>query len=364
MLTIITFFIILTLLVIIHELGHFIAAKKNNVLVEEFGFGLPPRIFGIKHGETLYSLNWLPIGGFVKVLGEEEHELDKKKLPPELQNKTFVSKPAPVKILILTAGVLANFILGWVIVSYLFTQGVPVPTDNAVVMEIAKGSPAAEAGLAKGDRIMQFAEQDNSQQWHVFKVKTTDDVSRIAKEHAGNDLLLSFERDGHFIDTSITPRKNPPKGEGPLGVVVSQYVIKKYVWYQAPFYGLLESANITYQIMKELGKTLFSFLTFQKTPVDVAGPIGIAKIAGEALKVGHMAVLQLLGLLSLNLAVINILPFPALDGGRLAFVVYETIFRRKINPQIERRLNMAGFAILLSLIGLVTINDILKIFVK
>lgn len=359
MLTIITFFIILSILVIIHELGHFIAAKKNNVFVEEFGFGLPPRIFGIKHGETLYSLNLLPFGGFVKVLGEEEHELDKKKLPPELQKRTFVSKSAGVKILILTAGVAANFILGWGIVSYLFTQGVPVPTNKIIIESVANNSPAQNVGIQKNDVIRSITTLAGTK-----KLASSDEFITRVREAKGEQVSLSVERNGTLRDLTLTPRINPPRGEGSLGVVLTQFVIKKYPWYQSPFYGLLESANITYQIIKELGKTLLHFLTFQKTQVDVAGPIGIAKITDQAVKVGYMAVLQLLGLLSLNLAVINILPFPALDGGRLAFVLYETIFRRKINPNIERRLNMAGFAILLSLIGLVTINDILKIFVK
>lgn len=359
MITIAVFFIILSILILIHEFGHFIVSKKNGVYVEEFGFGLPPRIFGIKRGETLYSLNWLPFGGFVKVLGEEEHEIEGKKLPPELQNRTFVSKPARVKIAILTAGVLANFILGWAVVSYLFTQGVPVPTDKIVIESVANNSPAQSAGIIKNDIILSIKTPTGSK-----KLNNADKFISEVKSVKGQPVTLEAERNGKPMTFVITPRVNPPKGEGALGVVLTQFTIKKYVWYQAPFYGLIESAHITYAIVKELGKTLIGFLLFQKPNVDVAGPIGIAKITGQAVKVGYIAVLQLLGLLSLNLAVINILPFPALDGGRLAFVLYETIFRKKINPQVERRLNMAGFAILLSLIGLVTLNDILKLFVK
>lgn len=353
------FFIILSTLVLIHEFGHFIAAKKNNVLVEEFGFGLPPRIFGIKRGETLYSLNWLPIGGFVKVFGEEEHEIDGKQIDPALKNRTFVSKPTSVKIMILTAGVLANFILGWFVMSYLFTQGVAVPTNAVTIEAVTQSSPAEQAGIQKNDTISALTVAGTT-----TKIVHTKEFVDAVKKAAGQDISLDIIRQGKVKTVSLTPRVNPPKGEGALGVTLTEFIVKKYTWYQAPFFSLIESANITYQIAKELGNTLFQVLTFHKPSVDVAGPVGILKITSDAIKVGYMAVLQLLGILSLNLAVVNILPFPALDGGRLAFVLYEHVTRRKINTQIERKLNMAGFAILLTLIALVTLNDIIKLFVK
>lgn len=360
MITIVVFFIILSILVIIHELGHFIAAKRNNVYVEEFGFGLPPRIFGIKRGETLYSLNLLPFGGFVKVLGEEEHELEQKKLPAELAKRTFVSKSPAVKILILTAGVLANFLLGWVVVTYLFIQGVPVPTNSVIIEKVVQGSPAKNAGISEKDKIIGFVDGAETR---LFG--TTDEFMTFVSKNKGKQITLQVrDSKGGTKNVAITPRMNPPKGEGSLGIVLTPYEMKKYVWYKAPVYGLIESVTITATIVRELGLTIFRLITLQPQQVDVAGPVGIAKITGQAVEFGVSAVLQLLGLLSLNLAVINILPFPALDGGRLAFVLYETATRRKINPNIEKRLNMAGFAILLSLIVLITIHDIAKLMIK
>jgi len=360
MITILVFFIILSVLVVIHELGHFIAAKKNGVYVEEFGFGLPPRIFGIKVGETLYSLNLLPFGGFVKVLGEEEHELEKIKLSPELKNRTFVSKRPAVKILILTAGVIANFLLGWAVVTYLFIQGVPSPTQKVLIEKVTKNSPAQQVGIAPDDQIVGYVNNKNTTQF-----KSTDEFIDFVKAKKGSEIALSIKtKDAKTKVVNITPRQNPPKGEGSLGVVLTPFEIKQYVWYKAPFYGLIEAGSITVIIVRELVLTLARLVTFQPQQVDVAGPVGIAKITGEAVKYGYLAVLQLLGLLSLNLAVINIMPFPALDGGRLAFVLYETITKRKINPEIEKRLNFAGFAILMSLIVLITVHDIFKLVIK
>ncbi len=362
MISIIIFFIILSILVLVHELGHFLMAKKNGVYVEEFGFGLPPRLFGLKKGETIYSINLLPFGGFVKLLGEEQEELKTKKLSENLKNRTFVGKKPWQKVSIIIAGVTANFLLGWLIISYLFTQGVPVPTNNVIVEKVMKNSPAASAGLKSKDIIKSAIVNTNNTQPAIHSLKSTQDLIDLAKKYTNQEIRLVIQRNSEEFIVAVFPRKNPPPGQGPLGVVITSFVEKKYPWYQAPLFGLIESLNITITIVKELIKTLLLFLTFQKVQVEVAGPIGIAKITSAAVKFGNNAILQVLGLLSLNLAVINIFPFPALDGGRLALIVYEAISRKKVDPKIERRLNLVGFAILLSLIALVSINDIVKLF--
>lgn len=350
--------LLLSVIIIIHELGHFIAAKKSGVLVEEFGVGLPPRIFGLKIGETIYSLNLLPFGGFVKLFGEEGAELEKKTLPKKLINRTFTNKKPWQKALIISAGVMANFLLGWLIISYLFTQGVPIKSDKIIIEKVVKNSPAEKANLKPGDIIEAIKTKDG-----YFKLSSTEEFINLTKKNAGNKITLAVIRDkDKKISLEIIPRKSPPKDQGPLGVVITSFIEKKYPWYQAPFFGLKESLKTTGLIVKELVKTLLAFFTFQKPQVDVAGPVGIVKITHEAIKFGHNAVLQIIGLLSLNLAVVNILPFPALDGGRLSLVLYEAVTRKKTNPRIERYLNLIGFAILLSLIILVTINDIKKLF--
>lgn len=360
--SVLIFFIILSILVLVHELGHFLMAKKNKVYVEEFGFGLPPRLFGLKKGETIYSLNLLPFGGFVKLLGEEKQELKVKKLPQNLKNRTFVGKKPWQKVLIIVAGVSANFLLGWLIISYLFTQGVPVPTNKVIIEKVMINSPADSVGLKSKDIIKSAIVNIYNPQPTIYLLKSTQDLIDLTKKYTNQEIKLTFQRNSEEFTVLIVPRKNPPPGQGPLGVVITSFVEKKYTWYQAPLFGLVESIKITIVIIKELIKTLFLFLTFQKAQVEVAGPIGIAKITSTAVKFGKNAVLQVLGLLSLNLAVINILPFPALDGGRLGLIIYEAISKKKVDAKIEKGLNLIGFAVLLSLIILVTINDIIKIF--
>lgn len=357
MITALIFIIVLSILVLIHEFGHFIVAKKNGIFVEEFGLGLPPRIFGIKIGETLYSLNLLPIGGFVKVLGEEEAE--KKDIPKKLQGRTFYSKSLKAKSAVIIAGVVCNFLLGWVLVSYLFTKGMPVPTTTVTVTRVEKNSPAFQSGLQKGDIITDLSNGTIKE-----KLDSNQELIDLTKAYAGKELTLTVKRNDSVKSLKLTPRKKHPKNQGPLGVSLKPYDFKKYSPLEAPFYGLYHTSRITFTVASELLHTFGRLITFQKPGADIAGPFGIAVIVGEAAKVGLDPLLQLMAILSLNLAVINIFPFPALDGGRLAMILYEGITKRKINPSIERKLNLAGFAILLTLILLVTISDLVKIVTK
>ncbi len=359
---IIVFILILALLVLVHEFGHFIAAKKNGVRVEEFGFGFPPRLFGIKRGETLYSVNALPIGGFVKLYGEEYVELEKEALKSKVQSqksKTFVYKHPLQKAMIIVAGVLGNFLLGWVLISYLFTQGVPVPINKVLIEKILPSSPAFTAGLHEKDLIYKITVDKKE-----FKIPSSTDLINLSKKYAGKDMTLFVERSDKQLSFALTPRVKPPQGEGPLGIVITSFMEKRYPWYQAPFYGLVEAFNITKKITIELLGTLFQVLTFQKPQVEVAGPVGIARYTGQAIKFGKNAVLELIALLSLNLAIINILPFPALDGGRLVFALYEWVTKRRVNHKIEQYVNIFGIVMLLSLAALITVNDIMKLIQK
>lgn len=353
---ILLFIVILTILVFVHELGHFIAAKKNGIKVEEFGFGFPPRLWGFKKGETIYSINWIPIGGFVKLYGEEYHEEGGEKVPAKDKDRTFVSKKPWQKAIVIIAGVVMNFALAWILISYLFTQGVPTPSNNVIVESVKPGTPAAAAGLMAKDEITSL-----NAGGQTLKVSTSEQLIKLSKEYGGKELVFSVKRGESTKNISVVPRKNPPAGEGPLGIVITSYIEKKYPWYEAPFYGLVHAFQITRQIVVELGKTLVSLVTAQKTNVDVAGPIGIAQFTGQAIKFGNNAVLELMALLSLNLAVVNILPFPALDGGRLVFVVYEWITRRQVNKKVEQYTNIFGMIVLLSLAALISINDIVKL---
>ncbi len=352
---IIVFIIILAILVLIHELGHFLAAKKNGIKVEEFGFGFPPRIWGFRKGETLYSINLLPIGGFVKLYGEEYHEEKRGRSLPE-SSRAFINKSPLQKIAVVVAGVVGNFLLAWVLISYLFTQGVPTPTQNVIVETIAQGSPAASVGLRAGDIIQQLSVGDTSVEIH-----STKELISYSKQYAGKQVIVLVQRGGSKIELAMTPRLQPPSGQGPLGISVTSYELKKYPWYTAPFFGLVHAVTITKQIVIELASTAVRFFSFQNVQVDVAGPVGIAQYTGQAIKFGKNAVLELMALLSLNLAIINILPFPALDGGRLVFILYEMIAKRPVNRKVEQYVNIFGMLTLLALAAVITVHDVLKL---
>ncbi|KKP61492.1 MAG: Membrane-associated zinc metalloprotease [Candidatus Roizmanbacteria bacterium GW2011_GWA2_34_18] len=366
--TILIFLLILTILVLVHELGHFIIAKKMGVRVEEFGIGLPPRLFGVKKGETLYSVNLLPLGGFVKLYGEEYDELDRsdKSRPVHTnkidKNRTFINKTPWQKTLIILGGVIGNFLLGWFIFSYLVTQGIAVPTNKVIIEKVTKNSPADISGLKERDTILRLIPKNSK--IPSISLTSSNSLITLTQKYAGQKISLLVQRNNQQLTINLIPRKNPPKGEGPLGIAITSSIEKKYPWYTAPYYGLIEASNITYKIATELGKLILGLITFQKPHVDVAGPVGIANLAGQAVRFGGNAFLQFIALLSLNLAIINVLPFPALDGGRLVFVFYEGIFKKKPNKDIEKYTNLIGFIMLLSLAALITVNDIIKLIKK
>lgn len=351
--SIIVFIIILAVLILIHEFGHFIAAKKQGVRVDEFGFGLPPRLFGIKIGETLYSINLIPLGGFVKLYGEEYHEIKKK----TQSQRAFINKKPWQKALIILAGVAGNFLLGWFLISFLFTQGVPVPTDRVIVEKVTENSPAAVSGFKPKDVITEIKIGDKT-----YPIKQSTDLIELSRKFGGAKMTMTVSRSSEILKLDVTPRKNPPKDQGPLGVTVTSFVEKKFPWYQAPVYGLIESINITTNIFRELSKILFQLVTFQKTDAQISGPIGIAQFTATAIKFGNNAVLELMALLSFNLAIINIMPFPALDGGRLVFVIYEWITGKQSNKNFEKYVNFIGFVMLLSLGILISVLDVIKLY--
>lgn len=355
--TIIIFIITLSILVLVHEFGHFLMAKKMGVKVEEFGIGLPPKLFGIKKGETLYSVNLLPIGGFVKLYGEEYDGA-----PLSQTNRTFVNKKPWQKTLIVLGGVIGNFLLGWVIFSFLVTQGVPVPTDKVIVDKVNINSPAEIAGLKEKDVISEIFLPTSPDK--ALELTSSNTFISETKKFAGKQIKLLILREKQQKIIYVVPRINPPKGEGPLGISITSYIEKKYPWYTAPYFGLIEASKITLKIASELGKMLYGFVTFQKQNVDVAGPIGIANLADQAVKFGRNAFLEFLALLSFNLAIMNILPFPALDGGRLVFVLYEGFTKKRPNKNFEKYTNIIGFVMLLSLAAVITVNDVIKLFNK
>jgi len=351
--TILIFALILFVLVIVHEVGHFFAAKSMGVRVDEFGFGLPPKVFGKRFGETLYSLNWLPIGGFVKLYGEDEQHPEYVK---SQKNRAFFSKKPWQRAIILVAGVTMNLVLAWIVYTFLFTQGVQVPSENVHIDAISENSPAATAGLQTGDIIDQIKADDE-----VFEINSAQDLVGTTDKYLGEEITLVIERDGQLIDKTIVPRKVVPEGEGAMGVTISSFEVKKYSLLEAPVLAAQQIWNMIVALVVGLASLIGKAVTFQNVGAEVTGPVGIGKLVGQAREFGSSAVLELMAVLSINLAVINILPFPALDGGRLLFVVIEGITRKKVSPRFEQMLHQAGMIVLLLLLFLITINDVLKL---
>jgi len=356
--TILVFLLVLTVLVLIHEFGHFFVAKKFKIKVEEFGFGLPPRIWGKKIGETFYSLNWLPIGGFVKLYGEDEagagrisHKI--KKITHK--SRAFYARPPWQKAMVVAAGVFMNFLLAVLIFSFLFAiVGVSVPGDRVVVNNVVKGSPAYSSGIKTGDRITYI---------NSIKIISTQQLIDETKKNQGRGITLRITSGQIEKTVKITPRINYPKGEGPMGVGISQNVeVKKYSWYQAPVAGLKEAFNQSILLIKAGGNLLGQIVSSGKVPeYSVAGPIGIAQLTGRYIEFGPAVVLSFVSLLSLNLAILNILPIPALDGGRLFFILIEMVTRRRVHPKFESYAHTIGMALLLALIALVTFHDLTRL---
>lgn len=361
--TAIVFILILSVLVLVHELGHFAVAKILKIKVEEFGFGLPPRAFSIKRGETRYSINWLPIGGFVKLYGEDEAgsgtpKVKNQKSPPKNIkdiNRAFFARPAWQRALVIVAGVLMNFILAVVIISYLFSiVGVPIPGDKVVITEVVKNAPAEKSGLKKGDLI----ESINN-----VKINSANQMISETKKYLGEKVILTIKTEsGQTKKIEVSPRKDYPKNQGPMGVAISQNVeVKKYPWYQAPVIGTMEALQQSWLIISGIGLILYQLIFSGSVPAGVAGPVGIAQLTGQFVEVGLFAILSFVSLLSLNLAILNILPFPALDGGRLFFIIIELLTGRKVNQRFESYAHAIGMAILLALIALITLHDIFRL---
>ncbi len=359
-LTAFTFIVILGILVFIHEFGHYITARIIGVAVEEFGFGLPPRAWGKKIGETIYSINWLPIGGFVRLAGEDElPDSRSSKLNAQNSKRFFWARSKKERAAILLAGVTMNFLLAVGITTYLLTQGVFEPSGRVHVESVVRGSPAEKAGLRKDDIIRSV--RDSGTSASPTRLTSPSQLIAFVKDHGGRMVTLEILRDGTELTVNLVPRTEFPKGEGPMGVAISDLELKRYPIGAAPGKALMINLSRAKDMGAGIVKTIGELVSGKSPTADVAGPIGIAQVTGQAVKFGWKAVLEFMSILSLNLAVLNILPIPALDGGRLLFVVAEKVLGRKIRPAFEKQTHQLGMIILLILVVLISINDILRL---
>lgn len=341
--SILIFIVVLSILVLVHEFGHYWVAKRSGIWVEEFGIGLPPRIFGKKIGDTIYSINALPFGGFVRLHGEMSEEGLTKK------DKAFLTKPLKVKTAVIVAGVVMNFLLAIVAFSIVYSfTGIPKDIKEIKILDIATNSPAQTAKILVGDVIKKVDGE---------VVTTVPQFIEKIESKKGKKVVLELQD----RKVTVTPRVEPPLNEGPLGVSITNIEYFYPPVWQRPFYGIYYGTQEAFFWGKNVVMgfyNIFSDLFKGQTPKDVSGPVGVFAVTTEVAKTGILALINLVGIISVNLAILNIIPFPALDGGRLLFIIIEAMFGKKVAPKLEATIHGIGMAILLLAVLAITIKDI------
>jgi len=388
MTTIILFLLILGLLVVVHEWGHFITARKSGMKVHEFGFGYPPRAFGFyrdpvtkkiiwiwgkgksslkktvsgdeqqdEFPATLWSFNWLPLGGFVRIKGENGEEAG--------DNDSFQYHKAWKRIMVLVAGVTMNFILAVAILGFGFMIGLPTDLSqgvdaNAIIVEEAgvlvqqvnADSPADSAGVQFGDVIKHIGDMD---------IKTVADVHTILENKVGETLTLRVQRGNELVDMTIIPEAVEGQSRAILGVAIAEAGVVRYPWYIALYKGLFAATFGLINIFVAFYFLIKNLILGHGLLFDIAGPVGIATVVGQSAKLGFNYVLNITAMLSLSLTAINILPIPALDGGRVLFIIIEKIIRKPVPMKYEQIAHTIGFVLLMLLVVVVTWRDVVRI---
>lgn len=385
MITALIFIIVLSVLVFAHESGHFITARRRGVRAEEFGFGFPPRGIGWyknKFGKwrtvvgnrsveslenstdeklhpaklsTVYSLNWLPLGGFVKIKGENGEGKN--------ENDSFAAKKIWERVMILAAGVFMNIILAWFLFSIAYIIGLPQSTESlgrgaittdakVMIAEVVPGSAAETAGLKINDYVL---EVDSN------KVKTEKDLQNLIATRGGQEVNLLIERNNKEENLKVKP-VSLNGGRATMGVAIFSAVLVRYPFFNSFWEGAKTTVFVLGEIFVAFWGLLKSLFIGQSVGDQFAGPVGIAKITGQAARLGINYLLQFGALLSLNLAVINILPFPALDGGRILFLLIEKVKGKPVRREVEGMIHNIGFLLLIALVIFITYKDIVKLF--
>jgi regulator of sigma E protease len=333
---------ILLLLVFVHELGHFMTAKASGITVREFGFGYPPRLFGFTYKGTIYSINLLPLGGFTRMEGEDGSEA------AALQPGSFASKSKGVRTLVLAAGSLMNAALAPILLTAVFMLGMPTPTGSVLISVVQPDSPAAGAGLQAGDMVTDV-------QGHP--IHSVQDFRDQVQFRQGQPTTIGVQRGGQPSMITLTPRENPPEGQGSVGVAIrDQLVNKQYPIWSAFVMGIQETAKTFAAIWLGLVDTIRGIIA-----PEFLGPVGIASVTGEVAQLGPQALLEFAAFLSVNLAILNLLPVPALDGGRILFVIIEAVRGRRVDPRKEGMAHFIGMVILLTLVALISYHDVLNL---
>jgi regulator of sigma E protease len=364
--------LVLSLLVFVHELGHFYTARRFGIKAEEFGLGFPPRALGIYKSvsgkwkkvrgsqevtdaaDTIYSLNWVPLGGFVKLNEDESESAD-----PD----HFINKPIWKRAIVLSAGVSMNILLAMVLISIGLMVGMPQSLDaldkNAVIsdrkiqiIQVMDPSPAKNAGLSVGDIIVGI----DGKQFASYP-----EIQKYVDEHKDKELAYQIKHAGETKDVKIKPEIREETGKGGIGVALTETGLVKYPWYQAIWQGIRQTFVLAWVILVAFYELLKGLIMGSGVSGGVAGPVGIASLTGQVARMGFVYLLQFTALLSINLAIINFLPIPALDGGRVLFLIIEKIKGTPVRRELEAVIHNFGFMLLMLLVLLVTFNDIINI---
>lgn len=339
MLTVLACIFVFGILVTVHEFGHFITAKLTGMKVEEFSIGFGPKIYQQQEGETLYSLRMLPLGGYNKIAGMDPED-------PEDLERGFNSKPVASRMLVILAGSLMNFLLPVLIFFGIFlAYGMEIPENTPVLGQIVEGYPAAQSGLKEGDRILSINGQPVSQ-WL--------DIRNSLADTGTKPVPFEIQRDKEKLTVTVTPVLNPETGKPFIGVVSSLKKVQLTPWQAA-----VSSVTATKNIIKNMYASLYHMLT-GKTKAEFAGPVGVAKMAGQVAHKGFDMLLQFTAMLSLNLAIINLLPLPALDGGHFLILLIEAVTGHKLGKTAMQNIQKVGVAMILAITIFATFKDLTR----
>jgi regulator of sigma E protease len=335
--------VVLSVLIIVHELGHFVAAKAVGVKVEEFGLGYPPRLLSFKRGETRYSLNAIPFGGFNKLAGEEDPDVP----------RSLASKSIGARLLVLSAGPLMNVLLALILLTIAFMVPHEVVTGEVVVKEVAINSPADEAGIEVGDVIQSVNNKP------IYNI---GDLNRNIQLNLGSEIIVIIRHSDTTTDeVQLIPRWQPPQEEGAVGILVSM-LDPTIVSQHEPFWRAVPMGIIEFIETFVLYKNGIVSMIIGTAPATLIGPVGIVQVTGEIAKVGISPLLKFVALISLILGIVNLFPLPALDGGRIAFVLLEWVRRgKRVSPKKEGLVHAIGFILLIAAMLAITYQDIIRI---
>ncbi len=365
---IIIFIVILFVLVLLHEFGHFIVAKKSGIRVDEFGLGFPPRIKKLFHyNGTDYTLNWIPFGGFVKIHGENYEDQVDPNAP--ISSDSFVSKPKYIQALVLVAGVAMNFLVAGVFFSFAFMMGSPMVTDsipthakekmseNLIILDIAQGSPAEQSGIKEGDIILSVGTDALT-----ISNPTTEEFSSFTNK-PDTPINISYEHNGNPNTVSVLPKYD--EGADRVFVGISPITLlagDSFGFFESVRYGFETAALTSRDTVLLLGNLFTKGDSGKEARSSVTGPVGIVSMTPVIVSIGFGCLLSFMAIISVSLAVINLVPFPALDGGRLLFVGIEAITKKQIPPKVFGLVNTIGFFVLIGLMLIVTVRDVINLF--